>query len=73
MTEKTFVSGYEGYEDIIDLPHYEPKHHVRMPIEKRAAQFAAFKALTGLEDAIEETADNNTEEEYYVPEEGVDY
>lgn len=43
------------YDDIIDLPHYEPKHK-RMPIENRAAQFAPFAALTGHHSAIEETA-----------------
>lgn len=43
------------YDDIIDLPHYEPKHK-RMPIENRAAQFAPFAALTGHHAAIEETA-----------------
>lgn len=32
------------YEDIINLPHYEPKHP-RMPLESRAAQFAPFAAL----------------------------
>lgn len=43
------------YDDIIDLPHYEPKHK-RMPIENRAAQFAPFAALTGHGAAIVETA-----------------
>ena len=44
------------YEDIINLPHYEPKHHARMPMESRAAQFAPFAALTGHDAAIQETA-----------------
>ena len=44
----------EKYGDIINLPHYEPKNHPRMPMEKRAAQFAPFSALTGYSDAIEE-------------------
>ena len=44
------------YDDIINLPHPEPKMHPRMPAEKRAAQFAPFAALTGYEDAVEETA-----------------
>lgn len=43
------------YDDIINLPHYEPKHK-RMPIENRAAQFAPFAALTGHGAAINETA-----------------
>ena len=44
------------YEDIIGMPHYEPKKHKRMTIENRAAQFAPFAALTGYEEAIIETA-----------------
>ncbi len=44
------------YGDIIDLPHYEPKHHPRMSMMNRAAQFAPFAALTGHGDAIQETA-----------------
>lgn len=44
------------YNDIIGLPHYEPKYHTRMPIESRAAQFAPFAALTGHAAAIAETA-----------------
>lgn len=44
------------YDDIIGLPHYEPKYHTRMPIESRAAQFAPFAALTGHGAAITETA-----------------
>lgn len=45
-----------NYEDIINLPHYEPKKHPRMSIESRAAQFAPFAALTGYDDAVKETA-----------------
>ncbi len=44
------------YDDIIGLPHYEPKYHTRMPMENRAAQFAPFAALTGHSAAISETA-----------------
>lgn len=44
------------YDDIIGLPHYEPKYHQRMPMENRAAQFAPFAALTGHGAAIDETA-----------------
>lgn len=42
----------EIYDDIINLPHYEPKYHQRMASSDRAAQFAPFAALTGLDDAI---------------------
>ena len=43
------------YADIIDLPHYEPRHHPRMSMWNRAAQFAPFAALTGYDAAIRET------------------
>ena len=35
------------YGDIIDLPHHVSHRHPQMPVEDRAAQFAAFAALTG--------------------------
>ena len=44
------------YDDIINLPHYEPKHHPRMSMWNRAAQFAPFAALAGYEDAIKQSA-----------------
>ena len=44
------------YGDIIHLPHYEPKHHKRMDLYKRAAQFAPFAALTGYGEAVDEAA-----------------
>lgn len=43
-----------NYDDIINLSHPEPKHHKRMGIYQRAAQFAPFAALTGYEEAIKE-------------------
>ena len=46
----------DNYEDIINLPHYEPKNHQRMSIKARAAQFAPFAALTGYGDMVRETA-----------------
>lgn len=52
----------QKYADIIDLPHYEPKHHPRMPMMARAAQFAPFAALTGYNEAIDETTQRNAEE-----------
>ena len=44
------------YDDIINLPHYEPKYHTRISMYSRAAQFAPFAALTGYDDAVKETA-----------------
>ena len=46
----------DNYEDIINLPHPDPKHHPRMSMYARSAQFAPFAALTGYEDAVRETA-----------------
>ena len=43
------------YDDIIDLPRPKSKHEP-MPMGDRAAQFSPFAALTGYEDAIDETA-----------------
>lgn len=42
------------YEDILDLPHPVSKNHPAIPLLTRAAQFAAFKALTGYEEEIAE-------------------
>ena len=47
---------YGKYDDIINLPHNEPKKHPRMSKEARAAQFAPFAALTGYDDVIKETS-----------------
>ena len=49
------------YDDIIHMEHPTSKNHARMPIEKRAAQFAPFAALTGLDDAIEQTGMEHTD------------
>ena len=43
------------YDDIINLPHYEPKNHSRMSIESRSGQFSPFSALTGYEEEVKET------------------
>ena len=43
------------YADIIDLPHHSSERHPRMSAIDRAAQFSPFAALTGYEDAIDET------------------
>jgi hypothetical protein len=49
------------YEDIIDLPHPTSAKHPRMSMHDRAAQFSPFAALTGHEEAIEETAQIHAE------------
>lgn len=45
-----------NYDDIINLPHHVSKKHPQMKAINRAAQFSPFAALTGYDDAIEETA-----------------
>ena len=54
------MSGYykdeHRYDDIINLPHYQSTKRAHMSLEDRAAQFASFAALTGHDEAIEETA-----------------
>ena len=44
------------YDDIITLPHHVSEKHPPMSLRDRAAQFAPFKALTGYEDDVAETA-----------------
>lgn len=44
------------YSDIIDLPHHVSETRKQMSLHDRAAQFSSFAALTGYEDAIDETA-----------------
>lgn len=47
--------GIEKYWDILDLPHHVSTTRAHRTMLERAAQFSAFAALTGYEDAIEET------------------
>ena len=56
------------YDELLYLPHPVSKKHPRMAIEKRAAQFAPFAALSGHADAVEETA-RITEEKLELTEE----
>ena len=49
------------YDDIIHLPHHVSKRHPQMSMWNRAAQFAPFSALTGYEDAIQDTQEKNIE------------
>lgn len=53
---KTNNENSHNYDDIINLPHYTSKKRPRMSMHDRAAQFSPFAALTGYEDAVEETA-----------------
>ena len=44
------------YDDLLNLPHHVSAVHPHMSLYDRAAQFAPFKALTGYEDDVEESA-----------------
>lgn len=44
------------YDDIINLPRHISRKYPPMSINNRAAQFSAFAALVGYEDAVKETA-----------------
>lgn len=44
------------YDDIINLPYKKSNSRKQMSISDRAAQFAPFAALTGHDEAIQETA-----------------
>ncbi len=48
----------DNYRDMIHMQHPDPDpaRHPRMSMMDRAAQFSPFAALTGYDDAIEETA-----------------
>lgn len=62
MTESHLKHSQSGnvksdpYADIHNLPHHESKVHPRMPRANRAAQFMPFSALSGYEEAVQETA-----------------
>lgn len=43
------------YDEIMGLPHHVSRTRPQMPVSDRAAQFAPFAALTGYDDAVEET------------------
>ena len=48
-----------NYDDIINLQHHVSKRHPQMSMWNRAAQFAPFAALTGYEDAIQDSIQEN--------------
>ena len=64
-------------DDIIDLPHHVSKKHPQMPVSDRAAQFSPFAALTGYDEAVEDTVrldiDGKTDTEYVHDEEDMAY
>lgn len=44
------------YEDMLDMPHHVSGTHKHMSMDQRAAQFAPFAALTGYDEAIQESS-----------------
>ena len=52
MTDR-YLPGRDDYSDMLDLPRPVSKKHPPMGIEKRAAQFMPFAALTGFESAVQ--------------------
>ena len=56
MDSKTAQTNHSKYEDIIHLPHHVSPTRPQMDRLDRAAQFSPFAALTGYEEAVEETA-----------------
>ena len=54
-----------NYDDIINLKHHISKKHPRLSMEQRAAQFAPFAALTGYEDAVDDTVKRSEEKFIY--------
>jgi len=56
------------YDDIIHLQHPELRHHQRMSMLQRAAQFAPFAALAGHNEAVQETA-SEWQKEFDLPKE----
>ncbi|MCR4637639.1 hypothetical protein [Ruminococcus sp.] len=46
----------DKYSDIINMPHHVSQRRGKMSRHSRAAQFASFAALTGLEEALDEAS-----------------
>lgn len=42
-------------EEMLNMGYEGPRHHGHLGSDKRAAQFSAFEALSGYEEAIEDT------------------
>ena len=52
MTDR-YLPGRDDYSDMLDLPRPVSKKHPPMSVERRAAQFIPFAALTGFESAVQ--------------------
>lgn len=64
MNNKNEINKVNKYNVILNCPHWEPTSttptgklkHPRMDLVERSAMFAPFAALSGYDEAIEETA-----------------
>lgn len=56
MTEESDMGPYD---DILHLPHHRSETHPPMPLEDRAAQFAPFAVLNGLDAALRQAEQQN--------------
>jgi len=45
-----------NYSDIINMEHHSSNRHAHMSMHQRAGQFSPFAALTGYDEAVEETS-----------------
>lgn len=52
MTDR-YLPGRDDYSNMLDLPRPVSKKHPPMSVERRAAQFMPFAALTGFESAVQ--------------------
>lgn len=52
------------YDSILNAAHWEPRSRLRMPMEKRAAQFQPFDPLEGYEETVAETARETDSERF---------
>lgn len=59
------------YMDIIEHPHHVSKMRRHMTNRERAAQFASFQALTGLDTAIAQATEETTK--VYLPQASVEW
>ena len=61
------------YEDMLDMEHHVSSRHPHMSMRERAAQFSPFAALTGYDEAVEDTVrvdiDGKVDTEYMHDEE----
>ncbi len=58
------------YDDILHLPHHRSETHPPMSADDRAAQFAPFAVLNGLEAALRQAEQQREEAEEAIKKDG---